>query len=91
MKNMTDRRTRGVTHPLNLISILSSSPLAISQKKIHHCISRNSQGVDSADEATGLTPDWSREASGDEDDDASLMEFLPEGVTRMPSINPKRR
>jgi len=46
---------------------------------------------DSADEATGLTPDWSREASGDEDDDTSLMEFLPEGVSRMPSINPKRR
>jgi len=53
--------------------------------------SDDGKGVDSADEATGLTPDWSREASGDEDDDASLMEFLPEGVTRMPSINPKRR
>lgn len=45
---------------------------------------------DSTDEATGLTPDWSREASGDEDDDTSLMEFLPEGVTRMPSITPSR-
>ena len=49
------------------------------------------QGGDSADEATGLTPNWSREASGDEEDDTSLMEFLPEGVTRMPSINQRRR
>ena len=48
------------------------------------------QGTESGEEATGLTPDWSREASGDEDDDASLMEFLPEGVTRMPSIHSKR-
>jgi len=36
---------------------------------------------------TGLTPDWSREASGDEDDDQSLMEFLPDGVANMPSID----
>jgi len=48
------------------------------------------KGTESGEEATGLTPDWSREASGDEDDDASLMEFLPEGVTRMPSIHSKR-
>lgn len=49
------------------------------------------KGNESCEEATGLTPDWSREASGDEDDDNSLMEFLPEGVSRMPSINSKRR